>query len=168
MIVDRLTIDIDYYEPNAEMRALRAYHGLRRLDIVDNIEVHVSTSGKGIHIEGHLSERLSDDERYALRRGFCDDTKRVDLDEERGAVGHATDIFWTEKAGNDGERQQVDDIWAALDWLERGRSDASRVEQAAKHGRKGVWATTGFNRASLAEMTDKRNDRWDTTGGTDE
>jgi hypothetical protein len=151
MILDRLTIDIDAYEANMEIKAIQAYYGLSNLDIVEKIVVHVSTSGRGVHLEGHLSEMLSEDERYALRRSLHDDTKRTDLDEERGEAGHATDIFWSEKDGNEGERERVPDVWAALDRIEGNRSDYNRVKSLAQHGRKGVWATHGLNRPSMAD-----------------
>ena len=152
MILDRITLDLDYYEQNFQLRALRAYHGLQRLDYVEEVVIHISTSGRGLHIEAHLSEVLTDDRRYTIRRTLCDDSKRTNLDEQRGAVGHATDIYWSEKEGNDGEREQVPDIWSALDRLEANRaSDYARVKALALRGRKAVWDTHGLNRASLAE-----------------
>lgn len=155
MIADRLTIDIDYYISNVRLKAIRAYNELQRMDIVSNVDVYVSSSGRGLHLDAHLTDRLTDDERHTLRRFLNDDDKRVNLDIERGAVGHATDIFWTEKKGNEGERQEMTDIWAALDYLEQTRaSDHSRVKAVAQHGHKGVHDNRGLNRASLAERRD--------------
>lgn len=152
MIADRVTIDIDHYEPNARMKAIQAYHGLQNAPTVDEVRVHVSTGGKGVHIQGLLSERLTDAQRDSLRRTLHDDAKRADLDQQRGAVGHATDIYWAEKSGNDGEREEMPDIWAALDRIEATRASGySRVKALAQHGRKAVWDTHGINRASLAE-----------------
>lgn len=152
MILDRVTIDIDHYVPSFRLKALRAYYALQNLDVVDEIIVHVSSSGQGIHIEGHLSEILTDDERMQIRRTLNDDDKRCDLDEERGANDHAIDIYWTEKDGNEGERERVPDVWAALDRIEATRApDQSRVKALALHGRRAVWDTHGINRASLAE-----------------
>lgn len=152
MILDRITIDIDAYEPNFTLRALRAYHGLQTLSPVDEVIVHISTGGRGLHIEGHLSELLDDDARHALRRDLCDDTNRTALDEARGAVGHATDIFWNQKDGNDGERERMADIWHALGRLETTRASGyARVKALALHGRKAVYDTHGLNRPSLAE-----------------
>lgn len=152
MILDRITVDIDSYVPNAHLRALRAYYELRRMDIVDEVIVHVSTSGKGLHIEGLLSEVLTDEQRLTIRRDLNDDAARAHLDELRMAVGHAGDVFWAEKEGNDGEREQMPDIWSALDRLEATRaSDYSRIKALALNGRRAIWDTHGLNRPSLAE-----------------
>lgn len=152
MIRDKLTIDIDHYERNARLRALRAWYALHRLDVVDEVVVAVSSGGKGIHIEGRLSEILEAEERKKIRMNLCDDAKRAHLDGERGDVGHMTDIFWTEKDGNDGERERVEDIWAAFDRIERApRNPHKEAKAVAKHGHKAVWRTHGFNRASLVE-----------------
>lgn len=153
MIADRVTIDIDHYVPSAGLKALRAYYTLQNHRLVDEVRVHVSTGGKGVHVQGYLTERLEDDERDALRRSLNDDTKRADLDRQRGDVGHATDIYWDEKDGNDGEREEVPDIWSALDRIEANRaSDLSRMKAIQKHGHKGVWDLHhGPSRASLVE-----------------
>lgn len=152
MILDRLTLDIDYYEPNFRLTAIRAYNGLKNMNLVDDVVVHISTSGRGLHIEGHLTDVLDDDERFVLRRLLNDDDKRCNLDEQRMAVGHAGDIYWDEKEGNDGEREEFDDIWHALDRLETTRApDTSRVKALALHGHKGVHDNHGLNRASRVE-----------------
>jgi len=160
MILDRITLDIDYYERNFRLKALKAYHGLEALDFVDEVIVHISTSGRGLHIQGHLSEVLDDNERFALRRSLNDDDKRADLDEQRGAVGHATDIYWDEKEGNEMEREEFEDICTALDRLEKTRApDVSRVKALAQHGCKGVHDQHGLNRASKGEPTEERAHR---------
>lgn len=152
MILDRITLDLDYYEWNFGLKALRAYYGLQRLDFVDEVVVHISTSGRGLHIEAHLSELLTDERRSVIRRSLHDDSKRTHLDEQRMAVGHAGDIYWSEKEGNDGEREKMAGIWSALDRLEATRaSDYARVKALALHGRKAVWDCHGINRPSLAE-----------------
>lgn len=152
MILDRVTIDLDAYVPAFQMKALRAYHGLQRLDAVEEVVVHISTSGQGLHIEGHLSEVLTDEQRFEIRHDLHDDAKRTYLDEQRMAVGHAGDIYWAAKEGNDGERERMPDIWAALDRLEATRAtDHARVKALAQHGRKGVWDVHGLNRPSLAD-----------------
>lgn len=153
MITDRVTVDIDYYVPSARLKVVRAYYALRNHSLVTEVRVHVSTSGKGFHLQGYLSERLSDSQRDALRQALHDDEQRAQLDNKRGSVGHATDIFWTEKDGNDGERLEVADVWAALDYVEMNRAtDHSRVKAIAQHGHKAVWDTHRLNRASLAEV----------------
>jgi len=153
MIPDRITIDLDAYAHNFTLKALRAYYQCSRLDVTEEVIIHISTGGKGLHIEAHFNEILSDEERYRIRRTLADDNKRTDLDEQRGAEGHATDIFWSEKAGNDHERERMDGIWAALDRLESTRaSDPSKVKALALHGRKAAWDTHGsFDRPSRAE-----------------
>lgn len=153
MIADRVTIDIDSYVPRNRLLAIRAYYALVRRDDTEQVLVHVSTSGRGIHLTAHLSERLSREDRTELRRHLCDDQARIDLDIERGDVGHATDICWSKKAGNDGERQEMPDIWAALDHIEKRRATPhSRAQALAQNGRKAVWDVHGINRASLAEV----------------
>lgn len=152
MIQDRVTIDIDYYVPNAALKAIRAYYALSNHDAVYEVVTHVSTSGQGVHVEGHCDRILDEHDRDALRGALHDDEKRHELDEERGDVGHATDIYWSQKEGNDGERERVEDVWAALDRIEHNRaSDYSRVKALALRGRKAVWDTHGLNRPSLAE-----------------
>lgn len=162
MIVDRVTIDLDAYVDDFQMKALRAYHGLARLPNVEEVVVHISTGGRGLHIEAHFSEVLDDDARFRLRRNYRDDSTRAHLDEQRTSVGHAGDIFWSEKSGNDGSRERMPDIWAALDRLERTRApDPARVKALAQRGRRGVWDTEGIDRASKAEPTAERADRVD-------
>jgi hypothetical protein len=152
VILDRITLDVDYYETNFRLKALRAWHALHNLDEVEDVVVHISTSGRGLHIQGHLSKRLPDETRTTLRREFGDDLTRTRLDESRGSVGHATDIYWAEKSGNDGEREEMPDVWAALDRLESTRApDYSRVKALALHGHRAVHDQRGLNRASLAE-----------------
>lgn len=152
MIADRITTDIDYYEPQFRLKALRVWHALNRMDEIDEVRVHISTSGRGLHIQGLSSTVFADDSREALRRHLGDDPQRSKLDEQRGSVGHATDIFWSEKPGNDTEREEMPDIWAALNRLETTRaSDHSRVRAVAQHGHRAVHDQHGLNRASMAE-----------------
>lgn len=152
MILDRITFDYDSYESGMELSALNCWHTLKRMDVVDDVNVYISTSGRGLHLEALLTERLPADDRQKIRRMFSDDQARVDLDDQRGPIGHATDISWAEKEGNDGERYEVADIWDALDTLEQNRApDHSRVKAIALHGHKGVHDTRTLNRASLAE-----------------
>lgn len=152
MIRDRITLDIDGYIDNMGIVALRAHSALTRMDAVESVDVYVSTGGRGIHLDAALNERLSAAQRQEIRHTLGDDPARTRLDTERGQVGHATDIFWTEKAGNDGDRRHVSSIWAALDCIERSRApDSARVKALAQHGRKAVWDTHGINRASMAD-----------------
>lgn len=150
MIRDRITLDIDSYQPMFELTAIRAYYTLERLRAVAETTVYVSTGG-GIHIDASLTRSLSASERTQIRTHLNDDEKRLSLDCERGMAGHATDIFWSQKDGNDAERQEYADIWGAIDHIEKSCTDKSRVRALSKYGHKGVSATHRINRASLAD-----------------
>jgi hypothetical protein len=152
MIVDRITLDFDSYEPGYRLSALSAWNTLSRMERVADVRAFVSSGGTGIHIVASLSERLSASERQRIRRTLGDDSMRTDLDTQRGRAGHATDISWQEKSGNGGEREEVADIWAALDRIEVNRTDyATRIHSVAKHGHRAVVDTHGLNRASMVD-----------------
>lgn len=97
----RVTIDIDSYEDDWRMRAVRAYHELDH--IAADVEVRISSSGEGLHLIGWFDDRLTDDEKTRLRHHLRDDQKRMELDELRGKVGHTTNVLWTRKAGGEAD-----------------------------------------------------------------
>ena len=137
-VFSRVTLDFDRYAPRFALNAIRAYHALE--SDADEVEVAVSSSGRGVHLTGLYGHLLDDDEKEQLRRTLADDPNRIHMDTERGAIGHTTDVFWHEKDGNDGQRQTgFATIYDALDHIyETERTDEQRMNALANHGHKAI------------------------------
>ncbi len=137
MKASRVTIDIDSYDEDFELTAVRAYHNLERLTDYD-VEVRISSSGEGIHLVGWFSERLSDEEKRAMRRSLSDDARRIELDSlpswhRSRAVNN---VLWSEKGGGS-EDEDFDDIHDALDHIRmRSVSASDAVRALANDGRR--------------------------------
>lgn len=143
----RVTVDVDGYVGGFELTALRAYYNLAR--IAEHVEVHVSSSGEGVHLVGWLAEDCDFPTRIKLRRQLCDDANRVKFDMERFLNGVYTDVLWTEKDRQHGpestpeERPGKDrsfsDIHAALDHIRMNTTtDAERMNRLANEGHRGA------------------------------
>lgn len=141
----RVTVDIDAYVDDFDLTATRAYHNLKHL--ADAIEVHISSSGQGVHIVGWFEEDLSTHERLQLRRGLCDDPNRIRIDVERALNGVYTGVLWTEKnreAGPEeapedrpGKDRDFSDIHDALRHINMTeRDDHERMKRLAEYGHK--------------------------------
>lgn len=142
----RVTVDVDGYVGGFELTAIRAYYNLAR--IAEHVEVHISSSGEGVHLVGWLSERCDFPSRLKLRRQLCDDTNRIQFDLERFMNGVYTDVLWTEKDRQPGPESAPEDrpgkdrcfgdIHRALDHIRmRTTTDADRMKRLANHGHRG-------------------------------
>lgn len=137
-VYSRVTLDYDRYAPRFALNAIRGYHAL--LNDADEVEVAVSSSGRGIHLTGNYGRLLDDSEKEQIRRTLADDPNRIHMDSERGGIGHTTDVFWHEKEGNEGVRQTgFETIYDALDYIyETERSDHQRMNALVNHGHRAV------------------------------
>jgi len=142
----RVTVDVDGYVGGFELTAIRAYYNLAR--IAEHVEVHISSSGEGVHLVGWLSERCDFPSRLKLRRQLCDDTNRIQFDLERFMNGVYTDVLWTQKdrqhspenspEDRPGKDRSFDDIHRALDHIRMSTTtDAARMSRLANHGHRG-------------------------------
>lgn len=127
----RVTVDIDSHFHDWQLRAIRAYYALKRA--ADDIEVRISASGEGIHLVGWFDGPLTQEQKSRLRRSLLDDTNRIDADAERGAVGHTTNVLWTEKGGEKADKD-FDDIHDALAHITLSKPAGDRLAAAVKAG----------------------------------
>jgi hypothetical protein len=146
----RVTVDIDGYTPGFETVATRAYYNLA--DAAAEVEVHISSSGEGIHLVGWFEDDLGLADRLKLRRYLSDDPNRIRIDIERARNGVYTGVLWSEKNANTGptrddskatetgrKDRSFADIHAALRHMEMTNTDpADRVQRLAEHGHKGA------------------------------
>lgn len=114
----RITLDFDSYIPAMEFKAVRAWHELKRE--ADEVEARVSRSGTGIHLVAWFEERLTDDQKFALRRHLSDDAHRIRMDEMRGAVGHTTNVLWEDDT-------DFENVYDALDHIRETTTDPQAV-----------------------------------------
>lgn len=134
----RVTVDVDSYLPDWRFVAVRAYHNLKR--VADEVEVRISSSGKGLHIIGWFEDGLSDDGKDRLRRHLGDDSNRSRLDwgdspEEAPRV--TTDVCWTTKyVDSDPQHADMDfeDVWDALDHVRVTEPPDERLRRAVQAG----------------------------------
>ena len=148
-VYSRVTLDYDRYAPRFALKAISGYHAL--CNDADDVEVAVSSSGRGVHLTGLYGRLLDDDYKEQLRRTLGDDPNRIHMDTERGAIGHTTDVFWHEKEGNDGQRQTgFATVYDALEYIyETERSDYQRMNALANYGHRAI-ARPDCPRPSLA------------------
>lgn len=134
----RVTIDIDPYDPRWRFRALRAAYELQ--SAADEVEVRISSSGKGIHIIGWFDERLDDDAKFRMRRHLTDDPNRIQMDKSRERHGHVKQVLWSWKSGKgsaDGDFERIEDV---LDHLSKTMYDSGEMlGDFVNHGRK-AWS----------------------------
>lgn len=142
----RVTLDLDP-KPGFRLRAIRAWHYLKRE--AEHVEVHVSSSGEGLHLIGWFEGPLSEVEKIHIREHLGDDPNRLKMDIQRLKRGHPIQTLWDEKTGRDGERRRKDrdfqDVYAALDHIAATTSDpAEKVKRLAQHGHKGAPSLARF------------------------
>jgi hypothetical protein len=133
----RVTVDLDGYTGRFRFKAIRAYHQLQR--DADAVDVHISSSGEGLHLVGWFKDQLTFSERIDYRRQLGDDPKRVQIDIERARNGVYTGVLWSRKSSNPGGVKDRDfaDIYDALDHMDAtNRSDADRMRSLANGGHK--------------------------------
>ena len=146
----RVTVDIDGYAPAFETRATRAYYNLK--DLAADVEVHISSSGEGVHLVGWFEREIPLAEQLELRRTLLDDPNRIQIDIERAKNGVYTGVLWSEKHSNTGPTRESEkatesgrkdrsfrDIHDALRHMKQTNSDPhDRMQRLAEHGHKGA------------------------------
>lgn len=138
----RVTVDIDHYDRVPRLRLLRAYHNMRHAGATE-VKVAVSSGGKGYHVEGLFSQRLSDEDQIKMRRNFCDDSNRIYMDIIRARYGHTDNVMWYTKSTNDGVRQRFETPEDAMNYVSMTRkTDAERAAALVKYGHKAVKDTS--------------------------
>lgn len=135
----RITVDLDAkHHPPAEFRlkATRTWHNLQH--VAEVVEVHVSSSGKGLHFVAWLTERLEFYEQVQLRREMGDDPRRVEMDVERWLNGLYTQVLFSRKDSRPFEKERgFRDVYDALDFIDARRDDHDRMRAVANEGHKG-------------------------------
>lgn len=142
--ISRVTIDIDSHHAGWQLRAIQTYHNLFAVG-AHTVDVRISSSGQGIHLFGWFGHRLSSETKQRLREQLGDDPNRIHMDEIRGAVGHTTQVSWTDKGTREGTAD--DDfatIYDALDYIAAGRDDHARMNRLVNRGHKGAPDLTRF------------------------
>lgn len=136
----RITVDLDAKDYSASafrFRAVRTWHNLQREAV--EVDVHVSSSGLGLHFVAWFEDALAFHEQIALRRQAGDDPRRVDMDTERWLNGLYTDVLFEEKDDRPHDKERrFRDVYDALDWIDNQRKDARRIKRLATDGHKGA------------------------------
>lgn len=134
----RITVDLDAKEYSAtqfRFKATQIWHNLEGITV--DLEVHVSSSGKGLHFVGWFDEKLPFHEEVALRRQHGDDPRRVDMDVKRWLNGLYTGVLFEEKSNRaHGKERRFKDVYDALDHIDAQRDDHSRMNALANGGHK--------------------------------
>lgn len=144
----RVTVDIDGYESNFELLATRAYHNLDHM--ADSVDVHISSSGEGIHLVGWFEQAVDLPDRIKMRRMLRDDKNRIRIDVERAMNGIYTGVLWSEKHSNVGPTRDPEkpsehgrkdrdfaDVHDALEHMRMTNSDPSeQMQRLAEYGHK--------------------------------
>lgn len=138
---DRFTVDLDGKDGHLAQRAVRTWFYLRR--VADGVDVHVSSSGQGLHFVAYLRDPMPFHEKVEHRRTAGDDPRRVDMEIQRWHAGLQVDVIFMQKDGKPGEGAKVKDrrfadVWDALDFIAGQRDDYDRVKRLANHGHKGA------------------------------
>ena len=133
----RVTIDLDgdkYDHGQFDLRAVRIWHNLQ--ESADYVDVHVSSSGLGLHFVAWFREDMQFAEEVAVRRANGDDPRRIWMDCQRWMQGLYTDVLFTEKDGREmSKERRFADVYAALSFVAQNRTtDADRVQRLAEHG----------------------------------
>lgn len=136
----RVTVDVDAkHHSRAEfrMRAVRTWHNLKRE--AEHVEVHVSSSGQGLHFVAWYDQRLQFHEEIAIRRGAGDDPRRVWMDCQRWLQGLYTGVLFEEKDQRPQSKERgFRDVYDALDYIDAQRPDYDRMRRLANDGHRGA------------------------------
>lgn len=137
----RLTIDLDAKEfsPSAfRLKAIRSWHNLQ--DMGADVDVHVSSSGKGLHLVAWFREPLRFHEQVAIRREAGDDPRRTWMDCQRWLNGLYTDVLFEDKDRREfSKERRFSTIYDALDFIaEYQRDDYQRVKSLVNDGHRGA------------------------------
>jgi len=121
----RITIDLDgdkYDRDGFDLRATRTWHNLQ--NDADYVDVHVSSSGLGLHFVAWYEQPLQFHEEVAARRSHGDDPRRTWMDCQRWLNGLYTDVLFESKDSRPMEKER----------RERRRNDHKRMKALAEHG----------------------------------
>jgi len=138
---DRFTVDLDDHG-GLQSRAVRAWYYLQRVG--DAVDVHVSSSGGGLHFVAYLADPMPFHKKVEHRRTAGDDPRRVDMEIQRWHAGLQVDVIFCQKDGQPGEGVKVKDrrfrdVWDALDAIrENSRDPHERMKRLANDGHKGA------------------------------
>jgi len=133
----RITVDLDgdKYSPHQfDLKAVRIWHNLQHS--ADHVDVHVSSSGLGMHFVAWFDQDLQFAEEVALRRANGDDPRRIWMDCQRWLNGLYTDVLFEEKDTREFDKERgYASVYDALSFIDEYRSDdADRVKQLAQSG----------------------------------
>lgn len=137
----RATIDLDAKGGGLELRAMQCWHNLG--EIADAVDVHVSSSGRGLHFVAYFAEPLEYHEKLAIRRANHDDKRRVEMELQRWLAGLPTDVLFAQKDDDAGggrlcKERRFADVYDALDHIKAQRDDHAAVKRLAQSGHKGA------------------------------
>lgn len=137
---DRFTVDLDDHG-DLHARAVRAWYYLR--DVADAVDVHVSSSGGGLHFVAYLEATMPFHKKVEHRRTAGDDPRRVDMEIQRWHAGLQVDVIFCQKDGGPGEGAKVKDrrfrdVWDALDAIDARADDYDRMKALANEGHRGA------------------------------
>jgi DNA primase len=140
---DRFTVDIDAKPgKDLELQAVKTWN--RLLDVADAVDVHVSSSGQGLHFVAYLKDSMPFYKKVAMRRTAGDDARRVDMEIQRWHAGLDVDVLFNQKdvpddmGGVKTKERRFADVYDALDFIRAQRDDADRVRRLAVDGHKGA------------------------------
>lgn len=138
---DRFTVDLDDHG-NLEALAVRSWYYLQR--VADAVDIHVSSSGGGLHLVAYLERPMPFHKKIEHRRAAGDDARRIDMEIQRWHAGLEVDVIFSQKDGKPGEGAKVKDrrfrdVWDALDAIQdHKRDDYNRMKRLANDGHKGA------------------------------
>lgn len=136
----RLTVDLDAKDYGFHAFRLKAVSIWCNLDrVADRREVHVSSSGRGLHFVGWFVDEIDQDTQVKLRQALGDDPRRTDMDVQRYKNGLYTDVLFTEKCDREfSKERRFRDVYDALDHIAAQRSDAERMRRLIDYGHRGA------------------------------
>ena len=138
---DRWTVDLDAKDGNLEQQAVKTWYYIKR--VADGVDVHVSSSGRGLHFIAYLKQPIPFWKKVQHRRAAGDDPRRIDMEIQRWDAGLDVDVVFLQKDGGVGEGVLVKDkrfrdVWDALDFIAAQRDDYDRMKRLANDGHKGA------------------------------
>jgi len=121
----RITVDLDgdkYTHTQFDLEAVKVWHNLQ--NAADYVDVHVSSSGLGLHFVAWYEQPLQFHEEVAARRSHGDDPRRTWMDCQRWLNGLYTDVLFEEKDTRPmAKERRFSTVYDALDFIRERRSD---------------------------------------------
>ncbi|AAY24967.1 ORF 41 [Haloarcula hispanica virus SH1] len=133
----RITVDLDgdkYTHTQFDLEAVKVWHNLQ--NSADYVDVHVSSSGLGLHFVAWFEQPLRFHEEVAIRRSSGDDPRRVWMDCQRWLNGLYTDVLFEEKDTREFDKERdFATVYDALAFVAEHRTDdADRMKRLANEG----------------------------------